>query len=148
MNKAQKSKKILIKSWWKSGQKRVIFCKKILSKNGKIFIKIFSCFLKNPYFMRFKYDTRLLFLITHGLLLSNQLHFCNGCVFCKHGCVFYDRLSSFFEDGCQKYNWQKILIILAKPYFLRVCYPLKFSLNFLIFRMVAFLITHGCFFDN
>ena len=97
-----KKQKILIKSWWKSGQKRVIFCKKILSKNGKIFIKIFSCFLKNPYFMRFKYDTRLLFLITHGLLLSNQLHFCNGCVFCKHGCVFYDWLSSFFEHGCQK----------------------------------------------
>ena len=48
--------------------------------------------------MRFKWDNTVIFLITHGY-------------------VFNDRQIYFFEHGYLNHNHQKILIILAKPYF-------------------------------
>ena len=69
----------------------------------------------------------------YGPIFATGSIFATVIFLITHGYVFNDRQIYFFEHGYLNHNRQKILIILAKPYFLRVWCPLKFSLNFLVF---------------
>ena len=126
----------------KKWPKKSHFLQKIFIKKWQnLYKKIFHVFLKTLILCGLNRIRGYLFDNSRLSFLQPVPFFATVIFLITHGYVFNDRQIYFFEHGYLNHNHQKILIILAKPYFLRVCYPLKFSLNFLVFQ-------YGYLFDN